>query len=153
MSSVGIRLGFDWARSFMIKDIDRNPPPVNCQDGHQKFDTPGVSRNSCRPFVVRATARLPWTRRIQSFSKLLAQMAAPILPAKCGRLSLQYRQGRYKTLVAGLAVGGVRALTSMQSLESSADPFFVMIPVSSDSSACPRSTKASAIPTLRASDK
>lgn len=33
-------------------------------------------------------------------------MTAPILPAKCGRLSLQYRQGRYKTLVAGLAVGG-----------------------------------------------
>ena len=33
-------------------------------------------------------------------------MAAPILPAKCGRLSLQYRQGRYKTLVTGLAVGG-----------------------------------------------
>ena len=79
-------------------------------------------------------------------------MAAPILPAKCGRLSLQYRQGRYKTLVAGLAMGG-KGFDVNAEFGEFRGPVFRNDTVLLDSLACPRLTKASAIAKLRAPAK
>ena len=49
------------------------------------------------PLGVISTARVPSLRLIHPLSKLWVQIAEPTIPARCGRRSLQSRQGRQST--------------------------------------------------------
>src|SRR5262249_50107259 len=58
---------------------------------------PNFSRKTRAPFGVISTARVPFSRRVQSWPMAWAQMTAPTAPARCQRRSLQSRQARHRT--------------------------------------------------------
>ena len=65
-------------------------------DGYARV-APNFSRKMRAPMGVTSNALLPAMRRVQPLSRLCAQIAAPTAPARCGRRSLQSRQGRRRT--------------------------------------------------------
>ena len=98
-------------------------------------------------YGVTSTARLPPNRRVHPCSILWAQIAAPTRPPRCGRRSLQSRQGRQRMrpdrFVRCASIGS----TSMPISARWAMPLSERMPASPVNSTCPWPIKASVIAT------
>ena len=91
---------------------------------------PKPSRKARSPSGASCTARVAGNRRVQPCCMLCSQISAPIMPARCGRRSLQSRQGRQRIRPECLVRRSRIPRTSIPIAARRAMPASVTIPAS-----------------------